>query len=85
MVDLYGAFAKSGNFLENLSGYRTGTKRKREWGFTEDAYIGNYGDNSLLYFHQYQNAAAGIHWPMGRRLELTSRLVARFLIPSVRM
>jgi phospholipase C len=29
------------------------------WGFTEDAYIGNYGDNSLLYFHQYQNAAAG--------------------------
>jgi phospholipase C len=30
-----------------------------EWGFTEDAYIGNYGDNSLLYFHQYQNAAAG--------------------------
>jgi phospholipase C len=30
-----------------------------EWGYTEDAYIGNYGDNSLLYFHQYQNAAAG--------------------------
>src|ERR1700733_60372 len=30
-----------------------------EWGFTADAYIGNYGDNSLLYFHQYQNAAAG--------------------------
>jgi phospholipase C len=30
-----------------------------EWGFTEDAYIGNYGDNSLLYFHQYQNAAPG--------------------------
>ena len=29
------------------------------WGFTDDAYIGNYGDNSLLYFHQYQNAAAG--------------------------
>jgi phospholipase C len=27
------------------------------WGFTDDAYIGNYGDNSLLYFHQYQNAA----------------------------
>ena len=26
------------------------------WGFTEDAYIGNFGDNSLLYFHQYQNA-----------------------------
>ncbi|HEY1510666.1 MAG TPA: phospholipase C, phosphocholine-specific [Solirubrobacteraceae bacterium] len=29
------------------------------WGFTNDAYIGNYGDNSLLYFHQYQNAAPG--------------------------
>ena len=29
------------------------------WGWTEDAFIGNYGDNSLLYFHQYQNAAPG--------------------------
>jgi phospholipase C len=29
------------------------------WGFTSDAYIGNYGDNSLLYFHQYQNAPTG--------------------------
>jgi phospholipase C len=29
------------------------------WGFTDDAYIGNYGDNSLLYFHQYQNAQPG--------------------------
>ena len=29
------------------------------WGFTNDAYIGNYGDNSLLYFHQYQNAQPG--------------------------
>ncbi len=26
------------------------------WGWTGDAYIGNYGDNSLLYFHQFQNA-----------------------------
>jgi len=27
------------------------------WGWTGDRpYIGNYGDNSLLYFHQYQNA-----------------------------
>ena len=27
------------------------------WGWTGDKpYIGNYGDNSLLYFHQYQNA-----------------------------
>jgi phospholipase C len=30
------------------------------WGWTGDKpYIGNYGDNSLLYFHQYQNAAQG--------------------------
>jgi len=29
------------------------------WGFTDDAYIGNFGDNSLLYFHQYQNAKPG--------------------------
>jgi phospholipase C len=30
------------------------------WGWTGDApYIGNYGDNSLLYFHQYQNAPDG--------------------------
>ncbi len=26
------------------------------WGWTSNAYIGNYGDNSLLYFHQYQNS-----------------------------
>jgi phospholipase C len=26
------------------------------WGWGSNAYIGNYGDNSLLYFHQYQNA-----------------------------
>src|SRR5262245_41070322 len=30
------------------------------WGWTGDQpYIGNYGDNSLLYFHQYQNAQPG--------------------------
>jgi phospholipase C len=29
------------------------------WGWTPDPYVGNYGDNSLLYFHQYQNAAPG--------------------------
>jgi phospholipase C len=37
----------------------TGLTAAGEWGFTSDAYIGNYGDNSLLYFHQYQDAAAG--------------------------
>ncbi|MBB4682875.1 phosphocholine-specific phospholipase C [Amycolatopsis jiangsuensis] len=30
-----------------------------KWGWTENQYIGNYGDNSLLYFDQYRNAAAG--------------------------
>ncbi len=29
------------------------------WGWTDDPYIGNYGDNSLLYFHQYQFAPDG--------------------------
>jgi len=30
------------------------------WGWTGDQpYIGNYGDNSLLYLHQYQNAQPG--------------------------
>jgi phospholipase C len=29
------------------------------WGFTDDAFIGNFGDNSLLYFHQYQRAQPG--------------------------
>ena len=29
------------------------------WGWTSDAYIGNYGDNSLLYFDQYRNAKPG--------------------------
>jgi phospholipase C len=29
------------------------------WGWTGDPYIGNYGDNSLLYFTQYQNAPPG--------------------------
>ena len=29
------------------------------WGFTDDAFIGNFGDNSLLYFHQYQNSKPG--------------------------
>ncbi len=30
------------------------------WGWTDDnAFIGNYGDNSLLYFHQYQSSKPG--------------------------
>ena len=29
------------------------------WGWTSDPYIGNYGDNSLLYFFNYQNSTPG--------------------------
>ncbi|MFF5403588.1 phosphocholine-specific phospholipase C [Streptomyces misionensis] len=29
------------------------------WGWIEDAYRGNYGDNSLLYFNQYRDARPG--------------------------
>ncbi|HEV7577902.1 MAG TPA: phospholipase C, phosphocholine-specific [Caldimonas sp.] len=29
------------------------------WGWTGDPFIGNFGDNSLLYLHQYQNAQPG--------------------------
>src|SRR5689334_4917158 len=37
----------------------TGLNAAGSWGWTQDPYIGNYGDNSLLYFHRYQNAAPG--------------------------
>jgi phospholipase C len=37
----------------------TGLTAAGYWGWTDNPYIGNYGDNSLLYFHQYQQAAAG--------------------------
>jgi phospholipase C len=36
-----------------------GLDKAGSWGWTQDAYIGNYGDNSLLYFTQYQNAQPG--------------------------
>jgi phospholipase C len=36
-----------------------GLDAEHYWGWGDDAYIGNYGDNSLLYFHQYQNAQPG--------------------------
>jgi len=37
----------------------TGLDAAGYWGWTGDAYIGNYGDNSLLYFDNYRNAAPG--------------------------
>jgi phospholipase C len=38
------------------------------WGWTSDPYIGNYGDNSLLYFLQYQNAQPGSALYTGARV-----------------
>jgi phospholipase C len=37
----------------------TGLTAEGYWGWTSNPYIGNYGDNSLLYFKQYQSAAPG--------------------------
>ena len=37
----------------------TGLDANGYWGWTDDAYIGNYGDNSLLYFDNYRNAQPG--------------------------
>lgn len=37
----------------------TGLDKPGTWGWTQDAYIGNYGDNSLLYFDRYREAAPG--------------------------
>lgn len=37
----------------------TGLDAAGQWGAAPDPYIGNYGDNSLLYFHQYRNAKPG--------------------------
>ncbi|SHH69212.1 phosphocholine-specific phospholipase C [Streptomyces sp. 3214.6] len=36
-----------------------GLDKEGGWGWIQDAYRGNYGDNSLLYFTQYQNAQPG--------------------------
>jgi len=37
----------------------TGLDAAGSWGWTQNAYIGNYGDNSLLYFNRYRNAQPG--------------------------
>ncbi len=42
------------------------------WGWTSDPYIGNYGDNSLLYFTQYQDAAPGTPLYIGARTGTTN-------------
>jgi phospholipase C len=37
----------------------TGLNEQNDWGSAKDAYIGNYGDNALLYFRRYQSAQPG--------------------------
>jgi len=37
----------------------TGLDKGGKWGCADDAYVGNYGDNSLLYFNQYRDAVPG--------------------------
>jgi phospholipase C len=37
----------------------TGLDAAGSWGWTSDAFIGNYGDTSLLYFDAYRNAKPG--------------------------
>ena len=45
----------------------TGLDAAGSWGWTDNAYIGNYGDNSLLYFNQYRNAQPGSALYQGAR------------------
>ncbi|MFL6679179.1 MAG: phosphocholine-specific phospholipase C [Burkholderiaceae bacterium] len=45
----------------------TGLTADGAWGWTANPYIGNYGDNALLYFHQYQDAQPGTPLHAGAR------------------
>jgi phospholipase C len=49
------------------------------WGWTDNPYIGNYGDNSLLYFHQYQNAVPGT--PLAENAKTGTNVLAQALDP----
>ncbi|MFE6622639.1 phosphocholine-specific phospholipase C [Streptomyces sp. NPDC057740] len=39
-----------------------GLDAQGSWGWIQDAYRGNYGDNSLLYFNKYREAEPGDPW-----------------------
>jgi len=46
------------------------------WGWTGDEpYVGNYGDNALLYLHQYQNAQPGN--PLADRAKVGTNILAQ--------
>jgi phospholipase C len=51
-----------------------GLDQAGSWGWTSDPFIGNYGDNSLLYFHRYQNAVPGT--PLADRAKTGTSIVA---------
>jgi phospholipase C len=53
------ALQKSGVSWKIYQDIGNGLHSSGKWGETDDAYVGNYGDNALLYFHQYQNASPG--------------------------
>jgi len=53
------ALQKSGVSWKIYQDIGNGLHSSGKWGDTDDAYVGNYGDNALLYFHQYQNARPG--------------------------
>ena len=60
--------------MEGLSGRRNGSGCAN-WGWeSPNGYIGNYGDNSLLYFHQYQNALPGT--PLADRAKTGTNIAA---------
>src|SRR5262249_257120 len=54
-----------------------GLDQAHSWGWGPDAYIGNFGDNSLLYFHQYQNAAPGTALANGAKVGTNIKALAR--------
>ena len=73
LVDLSGAAGASRHLVEDLPGHRPRTGCRAETGAGPTiAYIGNYGDNSLLYFHQYQNAPPGSRSVRARRARGTN-------------
>ena len=50
---------KSGVSWKVYQDIGTGLNAAGEWGYTSAPFIGNFGDNSLLYFNQYRTAVAG--------------------------